>query len=124
MPPEYRRLVGLQGAITIVGAIAAFFAVSYLAAKSFAFGGSIVLVSVFFLAWRFQRGSRNKHASAEWHLRQAYRAAFERFAWTAVMLVVGFTLLKLEPLWVLVGFLGAQAVWLAAPIWMRVDKVK
>jgi hypothetical protein len=122
--PEYRRLVGLLGAITVTGAIVAYSAVSYLAAKSFVFGGSIVLVSALFLAWRLQRGSRNKCAGAEWHLRQAYRTAFERFVWVAAMLAVGFTLLALDPLWMLAGFLGGQAAWLAAPVWMRVENVK
>lgn len=124
MRPEYRRLVWLQGAITITGATIAYFAVSPLAAKSAAFGSSIVLVSALFLAWRFQRGNREENASAEWHLRQAYRTAIERFAWVAGMLVVGFKLLEFEPPWMLAGFLGGQAAWLAVPIWMRVENAK
>src|SRR5215469_12506238 len=101
MPPEFRRLIGLQGAITIVGAIAAYFAASYLAAKSVAFGGCIALVSALFLVWRFQRGKRN--ANAGWQLRQMYRTAFERFVWVVGMLVVGFKLLEFKPLWMLAG---------------------
>jgi len=121
---EYRRLVGWQGAITAIGAVIVYFAASYSAAKAVVFGGAIVLLSALFLAWRFQQGRRNKKAGAGWFLRQAYRTAFERFVWVAVMLFVGFRVLGLEPLWMLVGFLGGQAVWLAAPVWMRVEKVK
>ncbi|MDR2173301.1 MAG: ATP synthase subunit I [Burkholderiales bacterium] len=124
MLPEYRRLVGLQGAIMMTAVIAVYFAVSFLAAKAVAFGGCIVLVSALFLAWRFQQGRRNKRANAEWHLRQAYRTAFERFVWVVGMLVVGFKFLELDPFWMLAGFLGVQATWLAAPIWASVEKVK
>ncbi len=124
MRPEYRRLVGLQSVIAVAGATVAYFAVSYLVAKSVAFGGSIALASTLLLAWRFQRGKRNENASAEWHLRQAYRVAFERFVWAVGMLIVGFKLLEFVPLWMLAGFLGGQAAWLIAPIWMRVENVK
>lgn len=122
--PEYRRLIGLQGTVAVASTVIAYFAVSFLAAKSMAFGGCVVLVSTLFLAWRFRRGKRNESANAEWYLRQAYLTAIERFIWVVVMLVVGFKLLEFEPLWMLVGFLGGQTVWLAAPIWMRVESVK
>lgn len=124
MRPEYRRLTGLQSAITIIGAIAVYFVVSPLAAKSVVFGGSVVLLSTLFLAWRNLQASRKEDASAEWYLRHAYRTAIERFVWTTVMLVAGFKLLELAPLWMLAGFLGGQAAWLAVPIWMRVENVK
>lgn len=124
MHPEHSRLIGLLVAMTVVGAFVACFMESFLAAKSFAFGGSIVLMSALFLVWRFQQGRRNKKANAQWYLRQAYRTAIERFVWAAGMLVVGFKLLEFEPLWMLAGFLGGQVVWLAAPIWMRVESVK
>lgn len=124
MRPEYRRLIGWQGMVVATGAVIAYFAASYPAAKALVFGGGIVLANALFLAWRDQRGSRNKSAGAEWHLRLAYRTAFERVVWVMGMLVVGFKLLGFEPLWMLVGFLGAQAVWLAAPIWMRAGNAK
>ncbi|MDR2195089.1 MAG: ATP synthase subunit I [Gallionellaceae bacterium] len=124
MRPEYSRLIKLQGAITITGAAVAYFLVSPLAAKSVAYGGCIALASAWFLARRFQQGSLEKSADAEWHLRQAYRATIERFIWVAVMLVIGFKLLEFAPLWMLAGFLGGQAAWLAVPIWMRVENVK
>jgi hypothetical protein len=122
--PEYSRLIKLQGAITITGATVAYFLVSPLAAKSAAFGGCIALASAWFLAWRFQRGSVAENATAEWHLRQAYRAAIERFVWVAGMLLVGFKLLGFAPFWMLAGFLGGQVAWLAVPIWMRIENVK
>ncbi|MCL2872571.1 MAG: ATP synthase subunit I [Betaproteobacteria bacterium] len=124
MRAEYRRLIGLQGVVTVVGAAIAFFAVSGLAAGSFVFGGGIVLASAAYLAWRFEQGRRLKKASPQWHVSQAYVTAFQRFLWAAGMLVVGFKLLELAPLWMLAGFFGGQAVWLAAPIWVKVENVK
>jgi hypothetical protein len=124
MRPEYRRLIGLQGAITITGATVAYFLVSPLAAKSVAYGGCIALASAWFLARRFQQGSLKKNTDAGWHLRQAYRTAIERFVWAAVLLLVGFKLLGVAPFWILAGFLGGQAAWLAVPIWMRIENEK
>ncbi|MDR2711328.1 MAG: ATP synthase subunit I [Burkholderiales bacterium] len=134
MLSEYRRLLGLQGAIVVAGAIISSFAASFPAAMAFAFGSCIVLASSAFFVWRFQQGARHTQnessgrdanaANAEWYLRQAYRTAIERFIWVAGMLVVGFKLLELKPFWMLAGFLGGQVIWLVAPIWMRVEKVK
>lgn len=117
--PEYIRLVGLQGALTIIGAVFTYFVVTPLAAKSVAFGSCVALLSTFFLAWKFRQGEHREHLGAEWHLRQAYRTAIKRFIWVAAMLGVGFGFLKLAPLWVLVGFIGVQAVWLVIPAWMK-----
>ena len=116
---EYRRLLGLQGAIIIIGAAATYFVVTPLAAKSVAFGSCIALVSALFLAWRLRQGDCKENASAEWHLRQAYRTAIERFVWVAGMLAAGFKLLGLMPLWMLAGFIVGQSAWLTIPIWMK-----
>lgn len=124
MRTEYRRLVILQGVITIIVASIAYFMISPVAAKSVAYGGSVVMVSALFLEWRHRKGGKETQASAEWHLRYAYRAALERFIWVVVMLFLGFKFLNFEPAWLLIGFLGGQAAWLAVPIWMRVENVK
>jgi F0F1-type ATP synthase assembly protein I len=52
-------------------------------------------------------------------LRHAYKTAIERFIWTIFLLLIGFKLLDLSPLWLLAGFVMGQAVWLLAPIWMK-----
>lgn len=119
MRPEYIRLVWLQGALTVIGAIFAYLVVMPLAAKSLVYGGCIAMVSTLFLAWRLKQGERREGLGAEWVLRQAYRTAIERYVWTAVMLAVGFKLLKLAPLWMLAGFVVGQAAWLLIPIWMK-----
>lgn len=119
MHPEYIRLVGLQGAITIIGAVLTYFVVTPLAAKSVAYGSCVTLVGTLLLAWRLRQGERRENPGAEWYLRQAYHTAIERFVWVAFMLAVGFGLLKLAPLWVLAGFVAGQAAWLAAPVLMK-----
>ena len=119
MRPEYLRLVCLQGAITVIGAIFTYLVVTPPAAKSLVYGSCIALVSTMFLAWRLKQGEHQESLGAEWALRQAYRTAIERFVWVAIMLAVGFKLLKLAPLWMLAGFVVGQAAWLLLPIWMK-----
>ena len=124
MRPEYIRLVCLQGAITVIGAIFTYLIVTPPAAKSLVYGSSIALMSTLFLAWRLKQGERQESLGAEWALRHAYRTAIERFVWVAVMLAVGFVFLKLAPLWVLAGFVVGQAAWLLIPIWMKFENAK
>lgn len=124
MRPEYIRLVLLQGAITVIGAIFTYLIVAPLAAKSLVYGSFVALISTVFLAWRLKQGERRESLGADWALRQAYRTAIERFVWAAVMLAVGFGLLKLAPLWILAGFVVGQATWLLIPIWMKLENAK
>ena len=124
MHPEYIRLVGLQSAITIIGAIIAYWVVTSSAATSLVYGSCITLMSTVFLAWRFKQGEQQASLSAERVLHQAYRTAIERYVWTAIMMAVGFGLLKLDPLWMLAGFVVGQAAWLLIPIWMKFENAK
>lgn len=121
---EYRRLIGLQGTITIISAAIAYLVVTPSAAKSVAFGSCLALISTLFLVWRHKQGERKPGSSAEWYLRQAYRTEVERFIWVAAMLAVGFKLLELAPLWMLAGFVVGQAAWLLIPIWTRFENTK
>lgn len=124
MGPEYARLAGLQGAITIIGATMTCFMVNPPTAKSFAFGSSVALASTMFLAWRLYQGERQQKSDAAWCLRQAYRTAIERFAGVIFLLAVGFKLLNLAPLWMLAGFVVGQSAWLLVPVWMKLRTTK
>ena len=119
MQPEYKRLVLLQVAITIISAIFSCLMVSFPASKSLVFGSLIAMTSTLVLALRLKQGESKESFGAEWALRQAYRTAIERYVWTAIMLGVGFGLLKLAPIWMLAGFVLGQIAWLFIPIWMK-----
>jgi len=120
MRPEYARLAGLQGSITMIGAAITYFAVTPPTAKSFAYGSIVALVSTLFLAWRLSQGEcRKESLGAEWCLRQAYRTAIERYAGVIILLALGFKLLKLAPFWMLTGFIVAQSAWLVVPVLIR-----
>ncbi len=121
MRSEYARLLGLQGAITIIGAIITYFAVTPQAAQSVAYGSSISLVGALFLTWRYRQGARHKSLDAEWQVRQAYRTAVERFVGMTLLLAIGFGLLRLAPLWMLAGFIAGQLAWLVIPVWIGLD---
>lgn len=118
------RLLGVQGSITIIGAAFTYWMVSPPAAKSLAYGCGVALMSTLFQALRFFKEEREECLDAERTLRQAYRTAIERFVWVAIMLGVGFKLIKLDPLWVLVGFVAGQGAWLLLPAWMKFENTK
>lgn len=122
--PEYARLIEVQGAITIIGAVLAYFVVTSLAAKSVAYGSCVAMVGTLLLAWRFRQGKSRESSGATWYLRQAYRTAIERFVLVVFMLAAGFGLLKLAPLWVLAGFVAGQAAWLTVPVLMKFENTK
>ncbi|MBI3903924.1 MAG: ATP synthase subunit I [Nitrosomonadales bacterium] len=103
----------------MLGTITTYFFVTPQAARSVAYGSCIALIGTLFLAWRLKQGESKESSNAEWHLRQAYRTAIERFVWVAVMLAIGFGILKLAPVWVLAGFVTGQAAWLLVPVWTR-----
>lgn len=119
MRPEYSRLICLQGATIITGAISAYWIATPLAAKSLVYGGCTALLSTSFLAWRHRQEERRGSPDAGQTLRQAYRAAIERFVWVAAMLGAGFGLLELPPLWMLAGFVMGQTAWLLLPAWVN-----
>jgi len=114
---EFVRLIGIQSAIVITGTAITYNVADLLAMKSFAYGSIVAVITVMLLAWRYKQGLRL--TGAEWVLRQAYKTAIERFFWAIILLVLGFKLLELSPLWLLAGFVVGQAAWLLAPIWMR-----
>lgn len=124
MRPEYIRLVGLQCAIMIIGALFTYFVVTPQAARSVAYGSCVALVSALLLSWRLRRGERHVNLGAEWCLRQAYRTAIERFVLVVFLLAAGFGLLRLAPLWALAGFVAGQAAWLATPVLMKFENTK
>lgn len=119
MRSEYARLAGLQGAITIIGAVITYFVVAPPTAKSFAYGCSVALVATLFLSWRLSQGESRENLDAEWCLRQAYRTAIERYAGVIILLALGFKLLKLAPLWMLSGFIVGQSAWMVVPVLLR-----
>ncbi len=120
--PELIRLAGLQGVMSIIGAVVAYAAVNPLAAKSVAFGGCVTTIGTLFLVWRFALGARLEQLGAERVLQHGYRTAIERFVLATCLLAIGFKALKLLPLWLLAGFVFGQLAWLAVPMWMRLKK--
>lgn len=119
MRSDFARLLSIIGAVVIIGSITIYLVVDFPAAKSFAYGSTIAMIGTMLLAWRHWQAERCADVCAESVLRQAYRAAIERYIWAAVMLALGFKILELMPLWLVAGFVMGQAVSLFAPIWMR-----
>ncbi len=119
MRSEYARLLSLQSIIVVIGAAILFMVASPPAAKSFAYGSIVAVIGTLFLSWRLGQVSKRPDAGAEWVIRHAYKTAIERFVWAIFLLMLGFKLLELTPLWLLAGFVVGQAAWLFVPVWMR-----
>jgi len=119
MHSDFARLIGLKGAALASGTIATNWVAGFSAAKSFAYGSLVALIGGLLLVWRHWQVYRCSDDSAEHALRQAYKAAIERYVFAAVMLALGFKILELMPIWLLAGFVVGQTVWLFASVWMR-----
>jgi F0F1-type ATP synthase assembly protein I len=117
MRAEFARLIWLQGVAVIIGAALTYAFADLSAVKSIVYGNMVSLIGALLMALRYRQGKRQ--TEAEWVLRHAYKTAIERFIWTIFLLLIGFKLLDLSPLWLLAGFVMGQAVWLLAPIWMK-----
>lgn len=118
MRNEYIRLLTLQFAVVLTGAVIVYWQVSSLAAKSYAYGTVVVMVGATILALQHRR-SESRIEEVESVLRHAYKTAIQRFVWAIFLLAVGFKFLGLAPLWLLVGFVAGQVTWMFVPIWMR-----
>lgn len=118
MRSEYLRLLTLQFAVILIGALIVYWQVSPLASKSYAYGSVVVMVGAIILALQHRR-SESRIEEVESVLRHAYKTAIQRFVWAIFLLAVGFKFLGLAPLWLLTGFVVGQVTWLFVPIWMR-----
>ena len=117
MRTEFAKLIWLQGVIVIIAAAVTYKVADPSAVKSIVYGNIVALISSLLLVWRHKQGQ--KLLEPEWVLRHAYKTSIERFIWIIFLLVIGFELLELPPLWLLAGFVVGQVVWLLAPVWMR-----
>jgi F0F1-type ATP synthase assembly protein I len=121
MRTEFARLIWIQGVILVIAAYITYTVADLSAVKSIVYGNLVVLISALFLAWRY---GQKQQADAVGVLKLAYKTAIERFVGAIFLLVIGFKLLELAPLWLLMGFVIGQVVWLFAPIWMKFEKTK
>jgi ATP synthase protein I len=77
-------------------------------AGSAVFGGAIALVNVLLLEWRRYRTDKAPAIDAQRSLRVLYRSALERLLLVALLFVLGFGALALDPLALLSGFVVGQ----------------
>lgn len=82
------------------------------------FGALIAQVSSGLLVWRWWQGRHDYRSDPRYHLSKFYRSIIERLVLVGFLLVVGISVLKLDALWLLAGFLGGQLAWaLALALW-------
>lgn len=101
------RLLAIQGVATLAIAIGFYMAFnSLLAAGSVLYGGAIAVVVSLLLAWRVERAQRPGGGVAG-----LYLSMLERMVFVAAAFVLAFLVLKLVPLALLAGFVGAEVAY-------------
>jgi ATP synthase protein I len=103
-----KRLLIVQAVLVLLGAAGACLLAGDAAAIGVSFGGSIVMVNTLLLHWHHRRAVRTAGIDAGKNMRILYRAAAERFFTTLALFATGLGILGLEPLPLLLGFIGIQ----------------
>ena len=117
MSSQNAKLIGVAVMLATIYLI--YVLIDVRAAKSFAYGNIVALFAALIIDWRLWQAKRCGRNEPEWILRQAKKTVFERYVWAAVMMGLGFKLMEITPIWLLVGFVVGQVVWLFASIWIR-----
>lgn len=89
------------------------------AAGAVLYGGAAAVLNSGLLWWRWWRGSKRIHSDPGRHLKTYYRSSLERFFVVGIWLTVGFTMLGLQPLPQLSGFVVGQLAWIGASLFQR-----
>lgn len=89
------------------------------AALAVLYGGTAALLNNGLLWWRWWLGEKRIHSDPERHLKAYYRSSLERFFVVGIWLAVGFTMLGLQPLSLLSGFVVGQLAWIVASLSQR-----
>jgi hypothetical protein len=110
------RLMMIQGVLLAAEALLVYKFAGQIFVKSFVYGNTVAIVLAALLIFRNKQSLLVTEAQSV--LRLVYKTAIERFVWAIFLLGIGFKLLELSPLWLLVGFVAGQAVWLLASIWI------
>lgn len=83
------------------------------------FGGAAAVLNSGLLWWRWWLGGKQIHCDPVQHLRSFRRSSLERFFVVSIWLSVGFTILRLQPLPILSGFVVGQVAWVVANLLQR-----
>ncbi len=85
------------------------------------YGGSVALVNVGFLVWRWRQGRYDYHCDGQRHLQQFHRSSLERFFVVGMALALGMYGMHLDSLAVLLGFIAGQAAWMVSLTALKTD---
>jgi F0F1-type ATP synthase assembly protein I len=109
------RLLAIQGAVTLAIAIGFYIGfASPLAAGSVLYGGAMAAITSLLLAWRVARASR-----PDAHPAGLYLSLLERMIFVAAAFVLAIVVLRLIPLALIAGFMGAYLAYYMAAGMLR-----
>lgn len=109
------RLLAIQGATTLAIAIGFYLAFgSPWTAAAVLYGGATAVVVSLLLAYRVGRASRPGASAAG-----LYLGAMERMVFVAAAFIVAFAVLRLAPIALIAGFVGAEIAYYIAASFFR-----
>lgn len=112
----WRRLVLIQVLLLLVAAVISFLLKGYELNFSGAliYGGTVSIVSTLINAWRIRIATELAADNAAFSMVELYKSFLLRMVVVMALLVVGFTVLKLQPDALIIGFVVAHIGYLFA----------
>lgn len=107
------------GLVGVLAAVASLRADDWAVAAAMLFGGAAAVMNSGLLWWRWWRGGKQIHSDPALHLKSFRRSSLERFFIVGIWLTVGFTILPLQPLPMLSGFVVGQVAWIVVNLLQR-----
>lgn len=107
-------LLVIQAATTLAIAIGFYVAYGVTGVAAALYGGAVAMVVSALLAWRMRRASRPGAGAAG-----LYLGALERMVFVAAAFVLALAVLRLAPLELIVGFVGAELAYYMAAAFLR-----
>lgn len=109
----------LQAGLVLIGVGVAFFLAGQTGGLAALYGGGVALINTWMLGRRVQRADDVVADNAQRGMIMLYISAVARFVFIVVALAVGLGGLKLAPLPLVATFVGAQAAFMVASLWMN-----
>jgi hypothetical protein len=110
-----------QSGVLLVGTLVALSWQGGWAGLAVLYGGAVTMANTGLLALRWWQGLTEYHCDGPRHLKAFRRSNMERFFVVVLLMAAGLFGLRLQPGFVLTGFISGQLAWIVALAVLRAD---